>query len=156
SLCAHPGGRDVTDTQWSDVSEWNPAVDDRYPYAMLSFRSNDGTHLDSRFAANLAWSKRAVAAGRMFCYIVYYFYRPVTDGAAILRDRVGTPDPRLAVMIDVESDQGRVSGDQSAKINREHDELAQWLGSPERVIGYGNVGDLNSLWPRRPAGLRLI
>jgi hypothetical protein len=24
------------------------------------------------------------------------------------------------------------------------------------VIGYGNVGDLNNLWPRKPPGIRLV
>ena len=25
-----------------------------------------------------------------------------------------------------------------------------------KVIGYGNVGDLNNLWPNKPAGIRLV
>jgi len=30
------------------------------------------------------------------------------------------------------------------------------LGSPKRVIAYGNVSDLNALWPQKPPGIRLI
>jgi hypothetical protein len=59
-------------------------------------------------------------------------------------------------MIDVESAGGQVTGNQSDQVNREFHELAAWLGSPRRVIGYGNVTDLNALWPHKPTGARLI
>jgi peptidoglycan hydrolase-like protein with peptidoglycan-binding domain len=146
----------MTDTLWADVSEFNAPVDDAYPFGFFSLRSNDGFHLDIHYVANYGWAKAARKAGRLWGFIVYYFYRPGIDGAAILRGRVGTPDPRLVVMIDVESDRGNVSGDQSAQINREFAELATWLGNPHRVIGYGNTGDLDALWPSKPPGVRLV
>ena len=146
----------MTDTLWSDVSEFNPPVNDSYPYGLLSFRSNDGTYLDSVFHQNLSWSLDALARGKLWAMMVYYFFRPSSDGAAVLRQRVGTPHPRMVAMIDVETDGGRVSGDQSAVINKQFDELANWLGDDRRVIGYGNVGDLNALWPSKPLGIRLI
>lgn len=59
-------------------------------------------------------------------------------------------------MIDVESVNGQVSGNQSQAINAQHDELAEWLGSSKRVVGYGNVHDLNVLWPQKPSGMRII
>jgi hypothetical protein len=62
----------------------------------------------------------------------------------------------MVAMIDVESDGGKVHGDQSAQINREYNELASWLGDKRRVIGYGNVSDLNTLWPHKPPAIRLI
>jgi hypothetical protein len=146
----------MADTQWADVSEFQVPVNDSYPWNFFEFRSNDGNHKDNNFGANRAWSDRAVAAGKLFGYIVYYFYRPAVDGAAVLRSQVGTPNPRMVAMIDVESAGGEVSGDQSATINQQFNELASWLGDARRVIGYGNVSDLDTLWPQKPAGARLI
>ena len=83
-------------------------VNDSYPWNFFEFRSNDGSHKDKNFAANRAWSDQAVAAGKLFGYIVYYFYRPGVDGAAVLRSQVGTPNPRMVAMIDVESAGGQV------------------------------------------------
>ena len=34
--------------------------------------------------------------------------------------------------------------------------IADWIGDRRRVIGYGNTGDLNALWPTKPAGVRLV
>jgi peptidoglycan hydrolase-like protein with peptidoglycan-binding domain len=155
-MCARPAGGEVTDTQWADVSQWQRPVDDAYPWQFFCFRSNDGDIHDSNFAANRAWADKAVADGRIFGYLVYYFYRPGLNGAAVLKSMVGTPNGRMAVMIDVESDAGRVAGNQSAAINAQFDELARWLGSPKRVTGYGNVGDLDTLWPSKPQGVRLV
>ncbi len=146
----------MTDTQWADVSEWQRPVDDAYPWQFLCFRSNDGEHRDANFAANHAWADKAVADGRMFGYMVYYFYRPGVNGAEVLKSMVGSPNQRMTVMIDVESDAGQITGNQSASINAQFDELARWLGSPKRVTGYGNTGDLDSLWPSKPQGVRLV
>lgn len=146
----------MTDTLWSDISEFQIPAGHVYPYGFLMFRSNDGTHLDANFTANLAWCKSAAAAGGLWAYGVYYFYRPGINGASILMDRAGKPGPRLVVMIDVESAGGQVTGDQSAAVNAQHGQLARWLGSAKRVVGYGNVHDLDTLWPSKPAGLRVV
>jgi hypothetical protein len=146
----------VTDTLWADISEFQAPVNDDYQGNFICFRSNDGDHLDSHFAANRAWADAAVASGRIFGYLVYYFYRPGVDGAAVLRSMVGTPNRRMAVMVDVEADGGNVSGDQSSAINGQHAALASWLGDARRVVGYGNVNDLNTLWPTKPPGLRIV
>jgi hypothetical protein len=145
------------DTLWSDVSEFQPGVTDAYPHKFFALRSHDGGHNDAQFMHNITWANRAVASGRLWGYIVYYFYRPGFDGAAALKARVGPhPNPKMVAMIDVESAGGQVHGNQSAQISREFHEIAGWLGSSKRVIGYGNTSDLNSLWPARPAGIRLI
>lgn len=62
----------------------------------------------------------------------------------------------MAVMIDVESWGGQISGDQSAGINAAYREVGGYVGSTAKVIGYGNVGDLNRLWPTKPDGIRLV
>jgi peptidoglycan hydrolase-like protein with peptidoglycan-binding domain len=146
----------MADTQWADISEFQKPVDNSYPYQVLCIRSNDGNYQDKNFNTNRAWCDSAVASGKLAFYIVYYFFRPSMTGFPTLKARVGTPNPKMAVMIDVESDGGKVSGNQSGNINSEFNQAASWLGSASRVIGYGNVGDLNNLWPQKPAGIRLV
>ena len=146
----------MTDTLWADISEWQVPVNDSYPYSFLCIRSNDGSHIDNNIKANLSWCKSRCASGKLWGFMVYYFYRPGVDGAKILMAQVGTPDPRMTVMIDVEGDGGQVSGNQSAAVNAQYNELASWLGDARRVVGYGNTSDLNSLWPSKPSGIRLV
>lgn len=146
----------MTDTQWADISEWQPPVDDSYPYDFICIRSNDGNHIDQKIQANLSWCKSRRASGKLWGFMVYYFYRPGIDGAKNLISQVGTPDSRMVAMIDVEAAGGQVSGDQSAAINAQYTELASWLGDPRRVVGYGNTSDLDLLWPSKPSGIRLV
>lgn len=145
----------MTDTLWADISEFQVPVTDAYPHRILCIRACDGSYRDHNFAANFAWCQQAVAAGRLAAYIVYYYWRPGGTGAATLQAMCGHPRTRMAVMIDVESG-GNPAGNQSAAINAEHARLAAWLGNPRGVIGYGNPGDLSSMWPSRPAGIRLV
>jgi hypothetical protein len=39
----------MADTLFADISEWQPVLDDSYPYTWLSIRSNDGTYRDRLF-----------------------------------------------------------------------------------------------------------
>jgi hypothetical protein len=144
--------------QWADVSYYQPVVNDNYPHPVLCVRSNDGTYRDPAFAKNFAWAKRAMANGRLSFIIVYCVWRPNWEQtAATTIDMVGTPPhPRVVVMIDVESWGGQIQGNQSDGINRMYWKLAEWLGDRRRVIGYGNQGDLRSLWPQRPDGVKLV
>jgi len=146
----------MTDTQWADISEFQIQVNDSYPHNFICIRSNDGNHIDKHIQANLSWCKSRRASGKLWGFIVYYFYRPGIDGAKNLIAQVGTPDPRMVAMIDVESAGGQVRGNQSSAINAQFNELAHWLGDPRRVIGYGNTSDLATLWPNKPAGIRLV
>jgi hypothetical protein len=62
----------------------------------------------------------------------------------------GHPHPKQATMIDVESWGGQITGDQSSGINAARAALVKWYGgNKRRVIGYGNAGDLTSLWRNR-------
>lgn len=149
-----------TDTLFADVSEFQVPVDDSYPYQVLSIRVCDGTYQDHNFAANYAWMRRAIDKGKLAFGIVYTYVRPATwqSNAATVKqmiDQAGGLHPRVALMLDVESG-GNPVGDQSAAINALFDNLADYAGSPARVIGYGNVGDLNAMWPTKPPGVRLI
>ncbi|AVJ50243.1 endolysin [Mycobacterium phage Mendokysei] len=140
------------DTLFADVSEWQVPVDDSYPYLVLSIRANDGTYRDKKFAQNYAWMRRALDSGRLRCGIVYFYWRPNWQAAvATLQDMVnanGGLHPRVALMIDVERG-GNPAGDFSDALNATDDALSHWVGDPRRVIAYGNVGDLNSMWRNR-------
>lgn len=151
---------------WADVSYYQPAVDDSYPYPVLCIRSNDGTFRDPKFqdprtgkpGPNWVWARQALDSGRLSALIVYTVYRPNWEQTAnVMIDMVGTPPhPKIVAMIDVESWGGQISGDHSGNINRMYWKLAEWLGDRRRVIGYGNRGDLDSIWPVKPEGVRLI
>jgi len=150
----------LADTLFADVSEFQRQVDDSYPYPVLSIRACDGTYQDHNFAANYAWMRAALDAGKLVFGIVYTYVRPTNwlDNANTVRFMIesnGGLHPRVALMLDVESG-GNPGGDQSAAINSMYANLADYTGDPARVIGYGNVGDLNTMWPSKPPGLRLI
>lgn len=156
----YPGEEEsVADILFADVSYFQAPVDDSYPHAILSFRSNDGTFRDPHFAANYEWACRAVDSGRLACFIVYFYWRPnwgeTVDIHREMVEAMGGPHPAMISMIDLESG-GNPGGDQSAGVNGTHCELTGWLGDPRRVIGYANTGDFYSMWRTRPAGLRVI
>lgn len=155
-----PTVNEPADTLYADVSEWQVPVTDAYTdagYRVLCIRSNDGTYRDKKWANNYAWCKRAVADGRLAFFMVYFVWRPNWQAAVdTLKSQIGEPHPKMAVMLDVESWGGQIGGDQSDGINAAFEQIADWLGDRRRVIGYGNTGDLNSLWPRKPAGARLV
>ncbi len=147
----------TVDTIYADVSEWQVPVDDRYPYRVICIRANDGTHRDLNWGINYPWCTRRSDQGALDFFIVYFVWRPNwAQTVDTLKDMVGVPHPRMAVMIDVENWDGQITGNQSAGINAAFRSVAEWLGSPARVIGYGNVSDLNRLWPDKPKGVRLV
>ncbi|QJD50330.1 endolysin [Mycobacterium phage MarkPhew] len=148
------------DTLYADVSEWQVPVTDAYTdagYRVLCIRSNDGTHRDLDWASNYAWCKRAADDGRLACFLVYFVWRPDWRAAVeTFKAQVGQPHPKMAVMLDVESWGGQIGGDQSDGINAAFESIAEYVGDRRKVIGYGNTGDLNNLWPRKPEGVRLV
>ena len=148
----------MTDTKYADVSEFQVGVTDVYPYRFIAIRSNDGTYRDGHFAANVAWCKHAVDTGKLDGFIVYFVWEPNwQDTVQTFTAMVGKPHPSMAVMIDVESWGGRITGDQSAGINACATAVEKWLRrhgatrrqAHKRVIGYANAGDFAALWPRR-------
>lgn len=150
----------MTDTLYADVSEWQRPVNDSYPYPVLAIRATDGTYVDHNFATNYAWMRNALDSGKLTFGIVYTYVRPGNwqANAQAVIDTInanGGLDPRVAIMLDVESG-GNGRYNQSAAINGLYDKMADYTGNPARVIGYGNVGDLNTMWPQQPPGLRLV
>lgn len=147
----------MPDTLYADVSEWQVGVDDSYPHQVLAIRSNDGTYRDRRWDNNYAWCRRSAESGRLAFFIVYFVWRPNwRQTVETFQEQVGAPHPKMAVMLDVESWGGQIRGDHSAGINAAWRAVGAYVGSTAKVLGYGNVGDLNRLWPRKPPGIRLV
>ncbi|RAV17037.1 hypothetical protein DQP55_03260 [Mycolicibacterium sp. GF69] len=147
----------MTDTLYADVSEWQTGVDDSYPYPVLAIRANDGTYRDRRWRNNYDWCRRNADNRRLTFFIAYFVWRPNwRQTVATFREQVGAPHPRMAVMLDVESWGGRIRGNRSAALNAAYREVGEFVGDTARVIGYGNVADLNTLWPHKPSGIRLV
>jgi hypothetical protein len=145
------------DTIYADVSEWQRPVDNSYPYPVIAIRASDGTYRDRNWPTNYPWCCRRADEGALEFFIVYLVYRPNwAETLLTLKDMVGQPHPKMAVMIDVESWGGQIGGDHSDGINRLYWGIADWLGDRRRVIAYGNTYDLNTLWPDKPDGVPLV
>lgn len=156
----------VTDTLFADVSEFQTVVTDAYSaagYEVLSIRSNDGTYQDHNFAQNYSWLRASLDSGDLTFGIVYCYCRPDWFGTAnTMISQItsnGGLHPKVCLMLDVESG-GNPAGDGSDWVNRTYWALADWIGSGgqpcPRIIGYGNVSDLNTVWPTKPPGIQLI
>lgn len=139
-----------------DVSEWQTAVNNAYPHRWLIFRVLYGATVDQRCEANLAWAKKAKASGRLDGYTVYVVWLPGENKHILAElDSLHVPTD-CHVMIDVESWKGSIRGDHSAEITSLANSLAARQGSKDRVWAYANRGDLNNIYPHRPAWLGLV
>jgi hypothetical protein len=142
----------ISDTLFADVSYFQAPVDDSYldaGYRVLSIRSNDGTFHDPNFAHNYQWCVSRCEAGRLNFFIVYFYWRVGSgdvDTHLSMVEAQGGPHPRMVTMIDLESG-GNPNIDASTELNAEYNRLVAWLGgNDQRVIGYGNQGDLRTMW----------
>lgn len=149
----------MPDTLWADVSEFQAAVDDSYPYQVLSIRTNDGTYRDHKFDQNYGWMRANLDSGRLTAGIIYAYLRVNWDAtASTMIDMIesqGGLHPRAALMLDVESG-GNPGGDCSDWVNKTYWKLADYAGDPKRIIGYANAYDFYNMWPTRPDGLQVI
>lgn len=140
----------MTDSLFTDVSQFQHIpIDDSYPYRVAMFRSNDGTYHDPLFPLNHNHAVAKLAAGTLDVELVYAVYRP--DGGAWAQTLINNvpAHSKLGLVIDVENWNGAIVGDHSDDINAGVTVLADHLGRLEGVLGYGNMGDLKSIWPRR-------
>lgn len=141
----------------TDTSEFQVALNDSYPHDWVSFRVCDGDYLDHKVRENLAWSKKAHAAGKLVGFTGYCVFRPGKNADILAHlDGVGFPKDQV-VMIDAETWGGQISGNQSSPLN----ELATHLrarqgGDADRVWGYANRGDFASMWPTRPPWMKTV
>lgn len=160
SATTEPTPATATDTLFADVSEFQSAVDDTYPYKVLSIRVCDGTYQDHNFPQNYAWMRKALDSGQLTFGILYTYVRPsewASNGQTMMAmiDANGGLHPRCALMLDVESG-GNPSGDQSIPINNLYNLLGQYAGGVARVIGYANAYDFSNMWRTKPPGVRVV
>lgn len=138
--------------EYADVSHFQSPLSDAYPSKFVMFRVNNGNEVDRNAAANLAWAKAAVAAGKLEAFGVYAFWRPNEDTEGTFRRVVGEPHPRMVAMVDVEgaegSQKGPVPPGQSERANGMVNGLRSWLGK-DRVMGYWNMRANPNHWPVR-------
>lgn len=148
-------------TYWADVSQYQRTeVTREYPYGVFCFRTNSGDKEDTLVGENCAAAIELLESEQLAIVIPYYFFRPgqancdlhrqiLTDAGLWLHDGTVT-------MVDVESDAGRIKGDQSWEVNDEISRLRGWYGNQRRVIGYWNPNADPGLWLKRPYGLELV
>ena len=148
-------------TYWSDVSQYQrTAVTREYPYGVFAFRTNSGDKEDTLVGENCAAARQLLDMQQLTIVLPYYFFRPGEANCdlhrQILTDAGLWLHPHTATMVDVESDGGKISGDQSWEVNDEISRVRGWYGSQRRVIGYWNPNSDAGLWLRRPYGLELV
>lgn len=140
---------------YPDESEHQAARTAPIPFLMFRILSEWGRY-DNNLATNLtnclAW--RGTTVMQQFGGYVIPCLIPWTQ----IVSQIPVDFPHDAVlMIDAESWGGQVTGNRSTEIN----DLAESLrsrqgGRADLVWGYGNVGDLNTIWPTRPAWMGVI
>lgn len=144
----------VTDTLWADISYFQVPVDNSYldaGYQVISIRADDGTFQDPNFIANYQWCINAVQNdGRLKLVLVYAYWRvnwqETLNTWQSMITQAGGPHPWCVGMIDLESG-GNPGGDQSAGVNSLYAGMVSFLGGDDRrVVGYGNRGDLRTMW----------
>lgn len=165
----------MADTLFADISYYQRAVNDEYPFRFITFRSNDGDFDDPNFDLNLEWSAKATKRRlhrkrRLVGFGTYFVLRDDLEGSLatleanlagkrkwFTRDRFN----RLVVVIDVESWSGEMGGDHSAEIRNARERIIRILNDRrlkprrkrhyerdrKRVVAYGNIGDLSSMAP---------
>jgi hypothetical protein len=144
-----------------DVSEFQVGLNSTYPRDTLIFRCCDGdSYQDAKFLHNSAEVAALHKAGRLHCAVAYQVYRPVSVSAqyAYFWKLMGpvVPPWLTGIMIDAESWGGQIRGDHSAALNQLYGMHAHKMGHFSAVLGYGNRGDLATLWPTRDARCKVI
>jgi hypothetical protein len=146
---------------WADVSQYQgKPVSHVYPYGVFCFRTNSGDKVDTLAKANAESAVKALEDSSAAIVIPYYFFRPGQENCdlhkEILEDAGLWNKHGTVSMVDVESDGGKISGDQSYEINDEINRLRGWYGNVRRVIGYWNPNADSGLWLTRPYALELV
>ena len=148
-------------TYWTDVSQYQKKpVDAEYQYSVFCFRTNSGDKADTLVEENCKAALELLESEQLAIAIPYYFFRPGQENCdlhrEILQDHGLWLHGETLSMIDVEGDQGKITGDHSWEINDEINRMRGWYGSQRRVIGYWNPNADAGLWLKRPYALELI
>jgi hypothetical protein len=134
----------------NDVSEFQPPVDSRYPYAAIDCRAHSGWRLDNNAVPN-----RNFLYGPKNDHIrlkMWYGVAIENQLAVFKRDLInllGKECPPFTVfMVDMESGTGFAGpGNHSAMGNAYLEFLAEYSGSTRRVFPYANYPDFINCWP---------
>jgi hypothetical protein len=109
---------------------------------------------------NAKSAKNALDTGGSSLVIPYYFFRPGEENCDLHRkvlEEAGLWNYDNTIsMVDVESDRGNITGDQSWEVNDEVNRMRGWYGNTRRVIGYWNPNADSGLWLTRPYALELV
>lgn len=149
-------------TDWADVSEYQViTLNEDYPYSVFSFRTNSGDKVDKLALENARAAKDLLDAENQFDLVIpYYFFRPGQANCdlhrKVLEDSGLWMHRHTVSMVDVEGDQGKISGDQSWEVNDEINRMRGWYGDMKRVVGYWNPNADSGLWLNRPYALPLV
>lgn len=151
---------DAGGTFWADVSQYQgKPIDKTYKDKVFSFRTNSGNHVDTLCAQNARAAKEMLDSGQLELVIPYYFFRPGQANCDLHRELLEDAGlwnhPRTVTMVDVEGDNGTVTGNNSWEINDEVNRMRGWYGNFARVIGYLNPNADPGLWPTR-GGINLV
>lgn len=146
---------------WTDVSQYQrKPVDREYQYGVFCFRTNSGDKADKLAVANAQAARDLLDIDQLGVVIAYYFFRPGEANCDLHREILTGAGlwlhPNTATMVDVESDGGKIKGDQSYEINEEVNRVRGWYGNQRRVIGYWNPNADAELWQHRPFALELV
>ncbi|PSR64006.1 MULTISPECIES: hypothetical protein [Nocardia] len=152
---------------WADTSQYNTdnggrslPIDASYPWPVYSFRTNSGDKTDTIAVENARRVRSLLDSGKLALALPYYFFRPGQANCDLHRDVLTEGGlwghPRLVTMVDVESANGQIRGDQSDEVNDEVDRLRGWYANAKRVVGYLNAVADAGLWRTRPDALPFI
>jgi hypothetical protein len=148
-----------------DTSEFQRPVDASFNRDVLSFRVMFGNgYLDPKFLANANEVAKLYSAGKIsgaILYTVYLGNQSVASQYAATWKAIGPTAPPwlLGIMIDVERWGGQsyaISGNHSTQLNQLFGMHAHKMGHWNGCIGYGNSGDLASIWPQRDPRCHVI
>lgn len=149
-------------TYWADVSQYQrtPLTED-YQYSVFAFRTNSGDKTDTLALRNAEMALWMLDEENQFDLVLpYYFFRPGEANCDLHRDILTQAGlwnhPHTATMVDVEGDQGTITGDQSWEVNDEVNRMRGWYGDQRRVCGYWNPNADPGLWLSRPYALELV
>jgi hypothetical protein len=140
-----------------DVSEFQAPVDDSFDRDWLIFRICFNGNIDDHAAHNLAWAKKATAAGRIKGFTGYVVPLPGGNDACVASlDEIGWPHD-APVMIDAEKWRGEpyeIFGDHSDQFNNLAARIRTRQGGQDDLAwAYGNRGPDLEVWPRKASWL---
>lgn len=132
----------------ADASYYQPYFDKTYPWRWANHRLDSGYFIDEKAVGNY---KLLTTWPQILVIENYTVFIPSTYKAMLQRIKdfyhTNGLSPKVVVKIDMESGSGFAGpGDHSTDANWLANELADVMGSQERVLRYGNTPDYDACW----------